>query len=121
MARYRTSALCPQQDHSYDADPCPICRDYVGTTFPLDKPDDEPVTVVVMDFFLNDIGTGSFYSIKQTWLTLNYLRRWAAVNAVNKLDPAIQLNYSAFKPYGDPKVQLKDIWGIYAQKFWQVN
>ncbi|KAI5455005.1 hypothetical protein NCC49_002280 [Naganishia albida] len=72
--------------------------DYVGTTFPLDKPDDEPVTVVVMDFFLNDI-----------------------VNAVNKLDPAIQLDYSAFKPYGDPKVQLKDIWGIYAQKFWQVN
>jgi hypothetical protein len=42
-----------------------------------------------------------------------------AVNAVNKLDPSIQLDYTAFKPYGDPKVQLKDIWGIYAQKYWQ--
>lgn len=40
------------------------------------------------------------------------------VNSVNKLDPSIQLDYSAFKPYGDPKVQLKDIWGIYAQKYW---
>jgi hypothetical protein len=44
---------------------------------------------------------------------------WIAVNAVNKLDPSIQLDYTAFKPYGDPKVQLKDIWGIYAQKYWQ--
>lgn len=36
-----------------------VSSDYVGTTYPLDKPDDELVTVVVMDFFLNDVGAYS--------------------------------------------------------------
>ncbi|KAJ9091214.1 hypothetical protein QFC19_009210 [Naganishia cerealis] len=49
---------------------------------------------------------------------LTFLQRRRTVNAVNKLDPSVELDYSSFKPYGDPKVQIKDVWGIYAKKFW---
>ncbi|KAJ9106089.1 hypothetical protein QFC21_001229 [Naganishia friedmannii] len=95
---YVTVDSCGDRGDDIDHVPFPSrgqIPDYVGSTFPLDKPDDETVTVVVMDFFLNDV-----------------------VNAVNKLDPSVELDYSSFKPYGNPKVQITDVWGIYAKEFW---
>jgi hypothetical protein len=71
-----------------------------------------------MDFFLNDVGAYAFSTIFATRSRLMKSFSRVAVNSVNKLDPSIQIDYSAFEPYGDPKVQLKDVWGVYAHKHW---